>query len=138
MKTSKKTDYAIHALIILASHKNKELSVKELAEIENVSPSYLAKVMQKLSNAGIVYSNEGKKGGYSLHKDPKKIDLASVVKILEEDKNLFDCVNEVHGCKIRDHCKIHFVFFKAYQKMLDELSKTTIKDVLEPEIKKNN
>ncbi|KXS45501.1 MAG: Uncharacterized protein AWL62_2966, partial [Halanaerobium sp. T82-1] len=49
MKTSRKTDYAVHALMILARNKGQELSVKELADLENVSSSYLAKVMQKLS-----------------------------------------------------------------------------------------
>jgi len=66
MKTSRKTDYAVHALMILARNKGQELSVKELADLENVSSSYLAKVMQKLSAAGIVSSAEGKRGGYTL------------------------------------------------------------------------
>jgi len=64
MKTSRKTDYAVHALMILARNLKQELSVKELADLENVSSSYLAKVMQKLAAAGIVSSAEGKKGGY--------------------------------------------------------------------------
>ena len=136
MKTSKKTDYAIHALMILAKHPNKELSVEKIAEIENVSSSYLAKVMQKLSGAEIVSSSEGKRGGYSLAKTPEEIDLAVIVKTLEEEKNVFDCVDEVHGCEIRDRCKIHVVFTEAYKKMLNELKKTSISDILEPEIKK--
>jgi len=136
MKTSKKTDYAIHALIILAKRPNKDLSVEEIAKIENVSSSYLAKVMQKLSGAGIVSSSEGKKGGYSLAKAPKKIDLASIVKILEEEENMFNCVDDLHGCDIRNRCKIHSIFTKAYQKMLEELSKTSLDQILEPEIKK--
>ena len=107
-----------------------------VAEIENVSSSYLAKLMQKLSKPGIVSSSEGKQGGYSIKRDPEKIDLTSIVKILEEEKNIFDCVDEVHGCKIRNKCKIHAVFTEAYEKMLNELSKTSIADILEPEIKK--
>ena len=51
MKTSRKTDYAIHSLMLLAK-KEKEMSVTELAEKQNISRTYLAKVMQKLSNAG--------------------------------------------------------------------------------------
>ncbi|MGM0437721.1 MAG: RrF2 family transcriptional regulator [Bacillota bacterium] len=136
MKTSKKTDYAIHALMILAKRINRELSVEEIAEIENVSSSYLAKVMQKLSRAGVVSASEGKRGGYSLAQAPEKIDLASIVKILEEEKNVFDCVDDVHGCEIRERCKIHAVFTEAYEKMLEELEKTSISDILEPEIKK--
>ena len=135
MKTSKKTDYAVHALIILARRRGEELSVKELAEIENVSPSYLAKVMQTLSRNGLVSSAEGKRGGYSLQKKAAQISLAEILEIFEEEKNVFDCVDQQHGCTIRDRCKIHRAFENAYQKMLAELEETTIADILNPEIK---
>ncbi|MGM0602536.1 MAG: RrF2 family transcriptional regulator [Bacillota bacterium] len=134
MKTSRKTDYAVHALMILARNKDEELSVKEIAEIENVSPSYLAKVMQELSNSGIVNSEEGKNGGYKLSKKAEDIDLAQIMTIFEAEDNIFECVDEIHGCTIRDRCKIHAVFGAAYQKMLDHLKKTTIRDILKPEM----
>ncbi|MFW6294712.1 MAG: RrF2 family transcriptional regulator [Halanaerobium sp.] len=135
MNTSRKTDYAVHALMILARNKKQELSVKELAEIENVSSSYLAKVMQKLSAAGIVSSAEGKKGGYTLSREAEEINLAQIMELFEAKDNVFECVDEIRGCKIKDRCKIHQVFGKAYQKMLAELAETTIKDIINPEIK---
>ncbi|PTX17713.1 Rrf2 family protein [Halanaerobium congolense] len=135
MKTSRKTDYAVHALMILARNKGQELSVKELADLENVSSSYLAKVMQKLSTAGIVSSSEGKKGGYTLAKDADKINLAQIMQIFEAKDNIFECVDNIHGCSIIDRCKIHRVFGRAYQKMLAELEQITIKDIIDPEIK---
>lgn len=135
MKTSRKTDYAVHALMILAKNKEKELSVNELADIENVSSSYLAKVMQKLSAAEIVSSAEGKKGGYTLNKDAEEINLAQIMQLFEAEENVFECVDDIHGCSIKDRCKIHRIFGTAYQKMLAELELTTIKDILEPEIK---
>lgn len=135
MKTSRKTDYAVHALMILARNKSQELSVKELADLENVSSSYLAKVMQKLSAAGIVSSAEGTKGGYTLANDAGKINLAQIMKLFEAKDNVFECVDDIHGCSIKDRCKIHRVFGKAYQKMLAELEQTTIKDIINPEIK---
>lgn len=135
MKTSRKTDYAVHALMILARNEADELSVKEMAEIENVSSSYLAKVMQKLSAAGIVSSAEGKKGGYTLNKEAEEINLAQIMKLFEAEENVFECVDDIHGCTIKDRCKIHRVFAQGYQKMLAELEQTTIKDIINPEIK---
>ncbi|MGM0604019.1 MAG: RrF2 family transcriptional regulator [Bacillota bacterium] len=135
MKTTRKTDYAVHALMILAKNKKEELSVKELADLENVSSSYLAKVMQKLSAAGIVSSAEGKRGGYTLSRDAEEINLAQIMKLFEAEENVFECVDEIHGCKIKDRCKIHRVFAQAYQKMLTELEQITINDIIEPEIK---
>lgn len=135
MNTSKKTDYALHALMIMSRNKNFEYSASELAEIENVSASYLAKVMQKLSKYKIVSSSEGKTGGYKLNRKAEDISVAEIVEILEEKDNVFDCVDEVHGCTIRDRCKIHAVFKEAYQEMLKKLSKTSIADIMDPEIK---
>jgi len=135
MKTSKKTDYALHALIIMARNKKIEYSASELAEIENVSASYLAKVMQTLSRNNIVMSSEGKSGGYRLNRKAEDISVSEVVEVLEEDKNVFDCVDQIHGCTIKDRCKIHAVFKDAYQEMLDKLRETSIADILDPEIK---
>ncbi len=135
MNTSKKTDYALHALIIMARNKNFEYSASELAEIENVSASYLAKVMQKLSKHNIVSSSEGKTGGYKLNKKAEDISIAEIVEILEAADNVFDCLDKVHGCTIRDRCKIHAVFKEAYQEMLKKLMKTSIADIMYPEIK---
>jgi len=135
MKTSRKTDYAVHALMILAKNKKQELSVKELADIENVSSSYLAKVMQSLSSAGIVISAEGKKGGYTLSRSAEEINLAQIMELFEAEENVFECVDEIHGCTIKDRCKIHAVFKDAYQEMLDKLRETSIADILDPEIK---
>ncbi|MEC9490455.1 MAG: Rrf2 family transcriptional regulator [Halanaerobiales bacterium] len=134
MKISRKTDYAVHALMILARNKMEELSVKELADMGNVSSSYLAKVMQSLSAAGIVNSVEGKKGGYTLNRGAEEINLAQIVELFEAKVNVFECVDEIRGCKIKDRCKINCVFGKAYQKMLSELEQTTIKDIINPEI----
>ncbi len=133
MKTSRKTDYAIHSLMLLAK-KEKEMSVTELAEEQNISRTYLAKVMQKLSNAGLVKSSEGIKGGYKLTKPPADIKLSEIVKITEEGINVFKCVDEKRNCTIRDKCKIHNVFKESYQIMLKELEKTSIKDILNPKI----
>ena len=132
MKTSLKTDYAIHSLMLLA-RTEKEMSVTDLSERQNISRTYLAKVMQKLSNSDIVKSSEGKKGGYQLIKDPADIKISEIVKITEEEVNIFDCVDEKRNCEIRDKCKIHYVFKEAYQSMLEELKKTSIKDILDPE-----
>ena len=134
MKTSRKTDYAVHALMILARNKSQELSVKELADLESVSSSYLAKVMQKLSAAGIVSSAEGKKGGYTLAREAEQINLAQIMEIFEAKENVFECVDKIHGCTIKDRCKIHHVFAQAYQKMLIELEQTTIKDIIKTEM----
>jgi Rrf2 family nitric oxide-sensitive transcriptional repressor len=119
----------------MSRNKNFEYSASELAEIENVSASYLAKVMQKLSKHKIVSSSEGKTGGYKLNRKAEDISIAEIVEILEEKENVFDCVDEVHGCNIRDRCKIHAVFKEAYQEMLKKLSKTSIADIMNPEIK---
>ena len=131
MQISRKSEYAIHSLMILAFNHGEEMSVDELATAQDISRTYLAKVMQKLSGAGLVRASKGFKGGYSLAVSSNKISLATVVALFEEDKKFYDCKNLKRGCQLNKNCLINYAFQNAYQKMLAELDKLHISDLLE-------
>ncbi|AZR73828.1 hypothetical protein BBF96_10780 [Anoxybacter fermentans] len=130
MQISRKSEYAIHSLIILAFHYGEEMSVDELAEMQDISLTYLAKVMQKLSKAGFVESSKGFKGGYRLALPPQDISLAQVVALFEKEDQFYQCMDKERDCKMGKNCIIHRVFHKAYQGMIAELEKIRIADLL--------
>jgi Rrf2 family protein len=59
-------EYAIHCLLWLAGPEREPLSSRDLATLQGISPSFLAKIFPKLEKAGIVTANEGLRGGYRL------------------------------------------------------------------------
>ncbi|SEE22377.1 transcriptional regulator, BadM/Rrf2 family [Streptomyces sp. 2131.1] len=62
-----------------------------LAELHNVSPSYLAKQLQALTRAGLVQSVQGKAGGYILTRPPALITVLDVVEAVDGPGPAFVC-----------------------------------------------
>ncbi len=134
MKLSKSTELAIHGLYQLATERPNQLLVADMAESQNVSPSYLAKVFQKLARKGLVNSTRGKKGGFRLAREPKEISMADVVRAVEAEEPLFDCLKIVRCCEEENgNCVLRKAFEDAERSMYDTLSKTTLSDILESE-----
>ena len=65
-------EYAIHCLF-LVNNEDKPLSSKDLAELQGVSPSFMAKIFPKLEKAGLVVAQEGVRGGYLLAQSAHEI-----------------------------------------------------------------
>ena len=84
MKITRATEYACRALRYLNTRiDDRCYSIQEIAEAEEVPVQFLAKVMQSLTQAGIVRSTCGKSGGYRIRRDPSEITLADVFTAVE-------------------------------------------------------
>ena len=84
MKISTKGRYALRMLIELAEQKeNGFISLKEIAEKQNISKKYLEQIIPILNRSGILMTNRGYQGGYKLAKDPSKITIAEILRNTE-------------------------------------------------------
>ena len=74
LRFSQSTDLAIHGLWALAHlETGRFVLLSDIAHRQNVSKSYLAKVFQRLTHAGITRAMRGKRGGYALARPPEAI-----------------------------------------------------------------
>ncbi|CAO3417501.1 RrF2 family transcriptional regulator [Azospirillum argentinense] len=132
-------EYGIHCLLWLAAAGDTPLSSRDLAELQGISPSFLAKIFPKLEKAGIVTASEGVRGGYRLAKAPEDISFLVIVDAIEGEKPLFEC-QEIRGrCAVFNDrppdwatsgvCAIHAVMLKAEKAMRDTLAKETLASV---------
>lgn len=81
------------------------VGIRDLAEFQGLSETFLSKVFGKLSKAGIVNSVPGVKGGYRLAKNPEDISFWDVIEAVEGPKPIFQCKNIVsNGLLYRDKC----------------------------------
>ncbi len=89
MELSSKVEYALLALLELASHqaKGEPLNVSEIAVSQGIPERYLNQILTTLRHTGIVQSQRGSKGGYLLSRDPRQITLLEVIFSLEGDGN---------------------------------------------------
>ena len=130
MKFSKSTELAIHGLWLLAHNRPKHMLASEMAAQQNVSESYLAKVLQKMVRKGLVCSSRGKRGGFVLVRQPETITVAEVAKAIEVEEALYDCLCETRNCQGGPECLLRRMFQRAEQQMYVELERTTLADLL--------
>ncbi|MEG3937519.1 MULTISPECIES: RrF2 family transcriptional regulator [unclassified Microcoleus] len=85
MELSSRVQYALLALLELASHypKDSPLTVNEITVSQEIPERYLDQILAVLRRASIVQSLRGAKGGYLLAKDPWEITLLEVFSTLE-------------------------------------------------------
>jgi Rrf2 family protein len=84
MRFTTKTEYGFVCLVYMAKNVSKSVvTVKEIAEKEHFSSTYIEKIMQGLRAANIVISHQGKEGGYSLARHPSQITLKEIIEALE-------------------------------------------------------
>ncbi|MEN1937856.1 Rrf2 family transcriptional regulator [Paenibacillus sp. 102] len=129
MKYSKATNYALHTMVYLTlAPKGKAIGVEQLAKIQNLSPTYLSKILTKLVKAGLIESNPGVNGGYSIVRKSGDISFLDVIQAIEGKTTLFTCSLEHEDFKNAD-CLIENVMFEAEKKMKDELNNRYIIDI---------
>jgi Rrf2 family protein len=83
-------EWALHCCVVLTSVLEPAPAAR-LAQLHDVSPSYLAKQLQALSRAGLVRSVQGKAGGYVLTRSPKLITVLDVVEAVDGPGPAFVC-----------------------------------------------
>lgn len=134
-------EYGIHCLLWLFYADGQQPSSRDLADLQGVSPSFVAKIFPKLEKAGIVRANEGVRGGYRLAKPPQNITVLDIVDAIEGKKPLFDC-QEIRGrCAVFNGdpprwatsgvCSIHKVMLQAEKSMRDTLAQETLASLSE-------
>ncbi|HHW35715.1 MAG TPA: Rrf2 family transcriptional regulator [Bacillales bacterium] len=125
MKYSKATNYALHIMLHLAvTSPNQRVGVQQLAEQQDLSPTYLSKILTKLVKAGMIESSSGANGGYRLKPDWENISFLDVIHAIEGSASLFgSCLNNNPDCLIQK------VMALAEEKMEEELRHQKISDL---------
>lgn len=127
MKYSKATSYGLHAMVHLAMQaKHQPVGVELLAEMQQLTPSYLSKILTKLVKADIITSVPGAKGGYSLTKNAEEIYFIEVIEAIEGKGILFSCTSNHPN----QGCLIERTMHEAENEMKKILSTTSIQDIV--------
>ena len=109
VRLSKKVEYGLIALRhIAAATRGDFVTAKEVAERYRIPYDLVAKVLQRLSKAGLVSSHQGVRGGYTLAKNPREIPVAMIIHAIEgSNPAIAQCLSEGPGsCEVFDHCTI--------------------------------
>lgn len=84
MRLSKKTEYALRALIYASRFPEETtFQIKELAEKNGIPKKFLELILLELKNGGIMRSKRGVGGGYLLARRPETILSSEIIRVIE-------------------------------------------------------
>lgn len=130
MRLTLQTDYALRTLIYLAIHQGRPCRVSDVAEEYGISRSHLLKVALRLGRLGYLTTARGRTGGIALGRRPVDINLGEVVRHMEDDFALTECMRQDGGlCVISPVCRLKGVVGKALEAFLAVFDDFTLADI---------
>lgn len=131
---SKKTQYALKALIYLAEKKaTGPVLISEISKKKKIPLKFLESILLELKKSEILDSKKGKGGGYFFAQDPKKVPLAKVMRLIDGPIALLPCVS-LHfyeKCKNCDEkkCGLSTIMANVRDASLKILENKTVADI---------
>ena len=135
MMISTKGRYALRVMLDLADQAEGYLSLKEIADRQQISVKYLESIAAILNRAGLVRSQRGKDGGYCLARPAKDITAAQVLRLTEGTLSPVACPTlEGNPCQRAETCKT-LPLWRVLDETIDRtLSSVTLEDLLHGQI----
>ncbi|MBP3918176.1 MAG: Rrf2 family transcriptional regulator [Clostridia bacterium] len=140
MMISTKGKYALQTMVDLAQHAtccdcsfSDCVSLKDIAERQNISMKYLEAIVSLLNKGGLVKSTRGKDGGYRLSRPANEITVAEVMAMTEGSLAPVSCLNTCADgqCVHADSC-LTLPLWQKLDTMIDSyLSAITIQDIVD-------
>jgi len=128
LSLSKTTGYAIQALSCL--DRGNCHSIAEVAQRSGVPRSYLSKIVNSLSQHGLVLTKRGYRGGISLVRDPADISLLTIVEVVEGEAWLGECLLGMDECEVKVNCVTHTFWSRIRREITNELRTTSLASLI--------
>ncbi|MDR6858572.1 Rrf2 family transcriptional regulator [Variovorax guangxiensis] len=133
MRLTDYTDYTLRVLMYCAAHRERLVTITELAECHKVSKNHLMKIVNDLARQGVIETTRGRGGGLRLLKQPSDIRVGDVVRGAETDFRLVECFDgRTNTCTLTPTCRLKKVLGAALQAYFNELDGTTLADIAGP------
>jgi len=134
MQITRQADYALRAMLYLARlEPNQRAATSQIAEEQEIPPSFLAKIISQLSIAGLIHTSRGARGGVSLARKPEDVSLLDVVEAIDGPIALNECTQDPGICSFGESCPIHEIWCEAREDLVRKLSESTFDKLLERE-----
>jgi|TARA_B110000438_G_scaffold301030_1_gene354877 Rrf2 family cysteine metabolism transcriptional repressor len=134
LQVSKSLDYAVRSLTYIAKEKASVFTIRDISEKQHIPQNYLAKIMRKLVQKGLLSSSPGPEGGYSLRKPTEDISLKDIYEAIEGDMQLIDCMEKNVVCELFNSCTQRSVWDHLQLHTLTFLNDISVKDIADNKI----
>lgn len=132
MRLTQYTDFALRALIYLGLRPDRRCTIREISNAYAISRNHLMKVVQQLAAEGFVESTRGVGGGLRLARSPERINVGGVVRAMEPDLGLVECMRPDNRCVITEGCQLQHMLAEARTAFTATLDRYTLADICDP------
>ena len=132
MRLAAMTDYALRVLMYVAQRPQRLCTIAEIARAYGLSEAHLMKITHQLGLQGWIETVRGKGGGMRLAHEPVRINVGAVVRSIEPDFSLVECLAAGNRCAITGSCRLTGVLQGALENFLSHLDDFSLADLLPP------
>ncbi|NCO51081.1 MAG: Rrf2 family transcriptional regulator [Deltaproteobacteria bacterium] len=130
MRLSTKAQYAVRAMVSLTLHGgDTPVSMKSLAQWEDISLTYLEQLFVKLRRGQIVRSVRGPGGGYVLARPAGEIRIDQIIDTVEEALSPLSCMDDAGSCQCKTRCITHDIWQGLGEQIRTFLASKTLEDL---------
>ncbi len=131
MRLLSSTDFALRVLMRLSASPDTHVSTDTLARELVVSRHHLHKIVQYLTEAGLVRTIRGAHGGVMLARPAREINVGEVIRSHERDQALVECFRADGGaCTLLPRCRLRGMLDAAKNAFYQHLDNFTLADCL--------
>lgn len=116
LQLTRKADYGLRLMLEVGGSPNGTTTTAEAAQRQQIPYEFLRKVAQTLVSQGLLVSERGVRGGFTLARPAEAISVVDVVRAFGSPAlNL--CCTDPPRCDRRDICAVHHVWVEAQIEM---------------------
>lgn len=130
MRLTVLSDYSLRVLMYLAVDPERRATIQEIAKAYGISENHLMKVVHGLALHGFVTTVRGRGGGLKLSRPAAEITVGAVLRVVEEDYTLVECLGESDTCQITGVCRLKRVLQLALRAYFEVLDQWTLADLV--------
>jgi Rrf2 family protein len=130
MQLTRAADYAVRVMIhLIGQGGERRVSLPAVAAATGAPESFLSKVLQALTRAGLLVSQRGQTGGFEVSAQGKKASMRDVIEAVDGPIHLNVCLTSGKACARQSWCPAHPVWVRAQEAMLRVLEEARIEDL---------
>ncbi|PKO15236.1 MAG: Rrf2 family transcriptional regulator [Chloroflexi bacterium HGW-Chloroflexi-10] len=125
MQITRQADYALRAMLYLAKiDPGTRSATSQIADIQQIPPSFLAKIISQLSIAGLIHTSRGARGGVSLARPAEEISVLEVIESIDGPIALNECTHSTGACPFGEECPLRPLWCGAQSELVEKLRST--------------
>ncbi len=134
IRITREADYGIVLMTCLARAEGQPCSATALARQRRLPLPMVSKILKALARAGLLKSQRGAQGGYSVARPAAHISAADIIGALEGPIAITECSDETHdGCSRQDHCEVSNHWPRINQAIYAALQGISLEEMSRPD-----